>query len=160
MPCAPVSSTQRALESGAASALSVALIASRMGWSSALRLAGFEIVRRTTPSAGSSMSSLPSASSRDIALDDIARKASRVSARAVARLAVVPRRIRGCPRADRSIHCHSRADGSVGVRAPINPLAFARGWIRRLRAPMDPRLFEHEQRVALVDRLALLAKDL
>src|SRR4051794_3026131 len=64
MPCAPVIITQRAGESAAECSASVSLIASRMGWSSALRLAGLEIVRRTTPSAGSSSSSLPSASSR------------------------------------------------------------------------------------------------
>src|ERR1700751_3432500 len=74
MPCAPVIITQRACASGADSSVSVSLIASRIGWSSALRLAGLEIVRRTTPSAGSSIRSLPSASSRAGAGADTARR--------------------------------------------------------------------------------------
>src|SRR5947208_8563830 len=53
---------QCADESTAASSPSVSLIASRIGWSSALRLAGLEIVSRTTPGEGSSIRSLPSAS--------------------------------------------------------------------------------------------------
>src|ERR671932_643135 len=56
MPPAPVSSTHRASASRAPSA---AAIASRIAWSSALRLAGLEIVRRRTPSAGRSMSTSP-----------------------------------------------------------------------------------------------------
>src|SRR3954453_1507396 len=55
MPCVPVSSRQRA----SGGSLAVVAIASRIAWSSALRLRGLEIVRRTTPSAGSSMSSSP-----------------------------------------------------------------------------------------------------
>src|SRR3954469_19746078 len=58
MPCAPVSSTQRTLSSRS-SATTAAAIPSRIAWSSALRLAGLEIVRRRTPSAGSSWRSCP-----------------------------------------------------------------------------------------------------
>src|SRR3954467_1872299 len=56
MPWAPVRSTQRAPASRSPSAVA---IASRIAWSSALRLAGLEIVRRRTPSAGRSMSTSP-----------------------------------------------------------------------------------------------------
>src|SRR3954451_13961409 len=56
MPSAPVSSTHRALSWRSASA---AAIASRIAWSSALRLAGFRMVRRRTPSAGRSVSTSP-----------------------------------------------------------------------------------------------------
>ncbi len=63
IPWAPVTITQRACEAPPDSSASFAVIASRIGWSSALRLSGFEIVRRTTPAAGSSTSSLPPASS-------------------------------------------------------------------------------------------------
>src|SRR2546421_11701078 len=59
MPCAPVTSTQRA-----SSPSSACVNASRIGWSSALRFEGLEIVRRATASAGWSSSSFPSASSR------------------------------------------------------------------------------------------------
>src|SRR3954468_12400920 len=59
MPPAPVRITQRARSSP-----SVAAIASRIGWSSALRLAGLSMVSRATCSAGSSSRSLPPASSR------------------------------------------------------------------------------------------------
>src|ERR1700704_3122942 len=107
MPWAPVTITQRAELSGAARALKVALIASRIGWSSALRLAGLEIVSRTTPAEGSSTSSLPSASSRVGALEDTRGQASRAPAAAPA-----------------------------------------------------PQLLEHDERVALVDGLALGADDL
>src|SRR5438105_6569893 len=48
----------------ASSSSNARAIASKIGWSSALRFAGLEIVSRATPSAGSSTSSLPSASSR------------------------------------------------------------------------------------------------
>src|ERR1700689_510039 len=106
MPCAPVTITQRTCDDGADSSLNVALIASRIGWSSALRLAGLEIVSRRTPSAGSSIRSLPSASSRGAALVDTGRQARRAQARA------------------------------------------------------SSSLLEHDQRVALVDRLTLLAADL
>src|SRR4051812_9363014 len=58
MPCAPVSSTQRTLSSRS-SATTAAAIPSRIAWSSALRLAGSEIVRRRTPSAGRSMRTSP-----------------------------------------------------------------------------------------------------
>src|SRR3954469_15945374 len=55
MPCSPVSSRQRA-SPGSETA---AAIASRIAWSSALRLSGLEIVNRRTPSSGSSMCSSP-----------------------------------------------------------------------------------------------------
>src|SRR5215211_4808254 len=54
MPSAPVSTMQRASASRTACA-----IPSRISWSSALRLAGLEIVRRRTPSAGVSVRSRP-----------------------------------------------------------------------------------------------------
>src|SRR3954469_21522714 len=54
MPCSPVSRMQRASASRTACA-----IPSRIAWSSALRLAGLEIVRRRTPSAGVSVRSRP-----------------------------------------------------------------------------------------------------
>src|SRR4051812_33387138 len=41
----------------------VAVIASRISWSSAPRLSGFEILSRTTPSTGSSITSFPEARS-------------------------------------------------------------------------------------------------
>src|SRR3954470_19695801 len=43
----------------------VAVIASRISWSSAPRLTGFEILSLTTPSTGSSMTSLPDALSAE-----------------------------------------------------------------------------------------------
>src|SRR4051794_38592874 len=55
MPSAPVSTRQRASPGSATAAASP----SRIAWSSALRLAGFEIVSRRTPSAGSSTRSSP-----------------------------------------------------------------------------------------------------
>src|SRR5256714_6032387 len=110
MPCAPVICRQRARSAAAgASSSSVAVMASRIGWSSALRLSGFEIVRRTTPSAGSSTISLPPASSRGCALEATAADTSR-----------------------------ARPNGDVAI----------------------DRLLEHDERVALVDGLALLAADL
>ena len=77
IPPAPVSTRQRTAPSGLACSASVAVIASRIGWSSALRFSTLEIVRRTTPAAGSSTSSLPSASSCvRPSLGDTGRKAS------------------------------------------------------------------------------------
>src|SRR3954471_18713397 len=55
MPCSPVSSRQRASPGSETAAAT----ASRIAWSSALRLAGLEIVNRRTPAAGSSMCSSP-----------------------------------------------------------------------------------------------------
>src|ERR1700730_7716087 len=72
--------TQWAPDSAGASPASDPVIASRMGRSSAVRLAGFEIVRRTTPSAGPSTSSLPSASSLGGAPEDTRGQASRAPA--------------------------------------------------------------------------------
>src|SRR3954468_23927199 len=54
MPWLPAITTQRASVSR-----SVLAIPSRIAWSSALRLAGLEILSRRTPSAGSSCSSSP-----------------------------------------------------------------------------------------------------
>src|SRR3954449_6231789 len=54
MPCSPVSTMHRASVSRTARAMP-----SRIAWSSALRLAGLEIVRRRTPSAGVSVRSRP-----------------------------------------------------------------------------------------------------
>src|SRR6187200_56508 len=61
MPSAPVSSTARAVPTSS----STAAIASRIAWSSALRLAGLEIVSRRTPSAGRSRSSSPAMNRRE-----------------------------------------------------------------------------------------------
>src|SRR2546423_9485374 len=123
MPCAPVICRQRARSAAAgASSSSVAVMASRIGWSSALRLSGFEIVRRTTPSAGSSTSSLPPASSRGCALEATAADTSRAR-----------------PNGDLAIGFAMKAGALPGRRA---------------------RLLEHDERVALVDGLALLAADL
>src|SRR3954471_7333428 len=55
MPSAPVTMKQRASPGSATAAAS----ASRIAWSSALRLVGLEIVSRRTPSAGSSTRSSP-----------------------------------------------------------------------------------------------------
>src|SRR3954449_13032128 len=54
MPSAPVRITQRASVEPSTDAMP-----SRIAWSSALRLAGLEIVRRRTPGAGSSTRSSP-----------------------------------------------------------------------------------------------------
>src|SRR5258705_10084026 len=56
MPCSPVSTMQRAPAPASRTAWA---IPSRIGWSSALRLSGLEIVRRRTPSAGVSVRSRP-----------------------------------------------------------------------------------------------------
>src|SRR5690348_8809601 len=56
----PVTITHRASSFG-----SVLAKPSRIAWSSAPRLPGFEIVSRTTPSAGSSSRSCPAASAKD-----------------------------------------------------------------------------------------------
>src|SRR5512133_1573809 len=61
MPSAPVSRTVRA----SPRSCSAAAIASRIAWSSALRLAGMEIVSRRTPSAGRSRSSSPAMDGRE-----------------------------------------------------------------------------------------------
>src|SRR5512132_924643 len=61
MPSAPVSTTVRA----APMSRSTAAIASRIARSSALRLAGLEIVSRRTPSAGRSRSSSPAMDGRE-----------------------------------------------------------------------------------------------
>src|SRR4051794_37214740 len=66
----PVSTTQRASSPG-----TVAAIASRISRSRALRLAGLWTVSRATPSAGSSSSSLPEASSVTRSLEDDQRVA-------------------------------------------------------------------------------------
>src|SRR4051794_34665463 len=55
MPCSPVSTRQRA----SPGSLTASAIASRIAWSSALRLAGLEMVSRRIPSAGLSMRSSP-----------------------------------------------------------------------------------------------------
>src|SRR5688500_16334173 len=57
MPSAPVTTMQRVVSSSASATARAR--PSRIAWSSALRLSGFEIVSRVTPSAGSSMRSLP-----------------------------------------------------------------------------------------------------
>src|SRR5215472_4204785 len=59
----PVRITQRASSRG-----TVEASASRIGWSSAPRRSGFEIVRRVTPGAGSSTSSRPPESLSSVSL--------------------------------------------------------------------------------------------
>src|ERR1035437_6501283 len=135
MPCAPVTTTHTTRDLASptppapACSPSVAVIASRIGWSSALRLSGLEIVSRSTPPAGSSISSLPSASSRVSVVGGI--RAGRVfqddqRAALVDRLALLAADLRDRARVfglDRHLHLHRLEDrDSVALRDLVSHL--------------------------------------